>query len=393
MFTDLISRLIGTEDTAQGTVFHATWRDPKNSIAPSMVNSVVPVAIKETKNAVTPKREGRINSARVRRQRERVGINFATAKVEEMEKTDYLAVYNSWLKDYLLQGNRITHFYDYPCPSIEVVTDPRNQRPLSTYGMCGANSRNYILSRDLTASHYVNDFTGNRCHNNMYGWTNGGKTAVAYDGHWVPAYTNTIDKEMMHDESVPESVRLHIRHGVAEEAKQARAWSLDFHPIMGEYAKSEESTHAPKRGYYRNSRDNEAERVGRAINWYANSKDNSAAPTLNYSMFPMYVDFNNGDGWSFKRFLSEESDFYYLKDTNPAACLADLVDCQSPVTVTFINKESAVVTKAGESDDVPLPLICLTAEMPLNQDLAGYSYTIDSVILGKEGESAAITFK
>lgn len=126
---------------------------------------------------------------------------------------------------------------------------------------------------------------------------------------------------------------------------------------------------------------------------YVASTDASNAPTLNYSMFPMYVDFNNGDGWSFKRFLSEESDFYYLKDTNPAACLADLVDCQSPVTVTFINKESAVVTKAGESDDVPLPLICLTAEMPLNQDLAGYSYTIDSVILCKEGESAAITFK
>lgn len=254
MFTDLISRFIDTQDAAQGTVFHATWRDPKNSVAPSMVDSVVPVAIKETKDTVAPKREGRINPARVRRQRERAGINFATVKVEEVEKTDYLAVYNSWLKDYLLQGNRITHFYDYPCPRIEVVTDPRNQRPSSTYGMCGANSRNYILSRDFTASHYVNDFTGARCHNNMYGWTNGGKTAVAYDGHWVPAYTNTIDKEMMHDESVPESVRLHIRHGVAEEAKQARAWSLDFHPIMGEYAKSEESTHASKRGYYRNSR-------------------------------------------------------------------------------------------------------------------------------------------
>jgi hypothetical protein len=287
MFIDLISRFVGTQNTAQNTVFHATWRDPNNSI-PLKADTAQAVPSKsEADSPLQP--ESRINPAWVRLQRERIKPNFATVKAEEAEKTDYLAVYNSWLKDYLLQGNRITHFYDYPCPSIEVVTDPRNQRPLSTYGMCGANSRNYILSREFTANHYVSDFTGDRCHNNMYGWTNGGKTAVAYDGHWVPAYTNTIDKEMMHDESVPESVRLHIRHGVAEEAKQARAWSLDFHPIMGEYAKSEESTHAPKRGYYRNSRDNEAERVGRAINWYANSKDNSAAPTLSQPTMPSEV--------------------------------------------------------------------------------------------------------
>lgn len=62
------------------------------------------------------------------------------------DSNDFLATYNTWLKDYLLQGNRITHFYDYPCPRIEVVTDPSRQRPSSTYGMCGTKSRNYILS-------------------------------------------------------------------------------------------------------------------------------------------------------------------------------------------------------------------------------------------------------
>lgn len=389
MFTDLISRLIGTEDTAQGTVFHATWRDPKNSIAPSMVDSVVPVAIKETKNAVAPKREGRINPARVRLQRERGGINFATVKVEEVEKTDYLAVYNSWLKDYLLQGNRITHFYDYPCPRIEVVTDPRNQRPSSTYGMCGASSRNYILSRELPANHYVNDFTGDRCHNNMYGWTNGGKTAVAYDGHWVPAYTNTIDKEMMHDESVPESVRLHIRHGVAEEAKQARAWSLDFHPIMCEYAKSEKSPHASKRRDYRNSRDNEAERVGRAINWYANSKDNSDAPTLSQPTMSMFVDFNKGDSWAFDSFLYTESEFYRFREKNPAEYLSTL----GTVTATFLTNNTAVVTGAGYDSRVPMPFIILTATTPTGQNLTGNSYTITSVEPGGEWEPATVTFK
>lgn len=49
------------------------------------------------------------------------------------------------------------------------IVDCSHQRPSSTYGMCGTKSRNYILSRDVTASHYVSDFTGNRCHNNMYG--------------------------------------------------------------------------------------------------------------------------------------------------------------------------------------------------------------------------------
>lgn len=386
MFTDLISRFIDTQDAAQGTVFHATWRDPKNSIAPSMVDSVVPVAIKETKDTVAPKREGRINPARVRLQRERAGINFATVKVEEVEKTDYLAVYNSWLKDYLLQGNRITHFYDYPCPSIEVVTDPRNQRPLPTYGMCGANSRNYILSRELPANRYVSDFTGDRCHNNMYGWTNGGKTAVAYDGHWVPAYTNTIDKEMMHDESVPESVRLHIRHGVAEEAKQARAWSLDFHPIMGEYAKSEESTHAPKRGYYRNSRDNEAERVGRAINWYANSKDNSAAPTLTQPTMTMFVDFNKGDNWAFETFLYDDSKFSHFEGVDPAEYLSHMRNA----TAMFITDKVAVITGADVGDRTPL--IILTATKPAGQNLTGYSYSIASVEPGDAWEPAKVTF-
>lgn len=386
MFANLISRLIDTQDAAQDTVFHATWRDPKNSIAPSMVDSVVPVVVKETKDAVAPKREGRINPARVRLQRERGGINFATVKAEEVEKTDYLAVYNSWLKDYLMQGNRITHFYDYPCPRIEVVTNPRSQRPFSTYGMCGTDSRNYILSREFTANHYVSDFTGDRCHNNMYGWTNGGKTAVAYDGHWVPAYSNTIDKEMMHDESVPESVRLHIRHGVAEEAAQARAWSLDFYPIMCEYAKSKESRCESSRGYYRNSRDDEAKRVGRAINWYANSKDNSAAPTLSQPTMTMFVDFNKGDNWAFETFLYDDSKFSHFKGVDPAEYLSHMRNA----TAMFITDKVAVITGADVGDRTPL--IILTATKPVGQNLTGYSYTIASVEPGDAWEPAKVTF-
>ena len=303
------------------------------------------------------------------------------------DSNDFLATYNTWLKDYLLQGNRITHFYDYPCPRIEVVTDPSNQRPSSTYGMCGSASRNYILSRDLTASHYVNNFTGNRCHNNMYGWTNGGKTAVAYDGHWVPAYTNTIDKEMMHDESVPESVRLHIRHGVAEEAKQARAWNLDFYPFLSEYANSGESSCESRRGYYRNSRDNEAERVGRAINWYANSKDNSGAPTLRLPTMTMFVDFNKGDNWAFEAFLYNDSKFSHFKGVDPAEYLSHMRNA----TAMFITDKVAVITGADVGDRTPL--IILTATKPAGQNLAGYSYTIDTVKPGGEWEPATVTFE
>lgn len=385
MFTNLISRLIGTEDTAQGTVFHATWRDPGNSI-PLKVDTAQAVPSKtEAGSPLQP--ESRINPAWVRLQRERIKPNFATVKAEEVEETDYLAMYNSWLKDYLLQGNRITHFYDYPCPRIEVVTNPRNQRPSSTYGMCGANSRNYILSREFTANHYVSDFTGDRCHNNMYGWTNGGKTAVAYDGHWVPAYTNTIDKEMMHDESVPESVRLHIRHGVAEKAKQARAWSLDFHSIMCEYAKSGESAHASKRRDYRNSCDNEAERAGRAINWYANSKDNSAAPTLSQPTMTMFVDFNKGDNWAFETFLYDDSKFSHFKGIDPAEYLSHMRNA----TAMFITDKVAVITGGDVGNRTPL--IILTATKPAGQNLTGYSYTIASVEPGDVWEPAKVTFQ
>lgn len=303
------------------------------------------------------------------------------------ESSDFLAAYNSWLKDYLLQGNRITHFYDYPCPRIEVVTDPRNQRPSRPDSMCGSNSRSYILSPEIDATKYASKFVTRRSHNKLYGWTNGGKTAVAYEGHWVPAYTNTIDKEMMHDESVPESVRLHIRHGVAEEAKQARAWSLDFSPIMCEYAKSRESAHASKRGYRRNSRDNEAERVGRAINWYANSKDNSDAPTLSQPTMTMFVDFNKGDNWAFETFLYDDSKFSHFKGVDPAEYLSHMRNA----TAMFIADKVAVITGAEVGDSTPL--IVLTATKPVGQNLTGYSYTIDTVKPGGEWEPATVMFK
>lgn len=378
----MLSKFTARYANAVDNACQSAWRDLKSNITPSEVDTAQ-TATGEYEDNVTLLPESRINPAWVPLQQERVGINIATVKMEEVEKPDYLAAYNAWLKEYLLSGGKATHFYDYPCPHMKVVTDGRRHR--------GRDNGNRILSREIDVREYCGITADNSDYRNMhrvFGWTKQGQKPVTY-GIYVPVYTDTIDKEMMYDKSVPKKVRRRILNGIAKSKEESRASDLydSFRRIDFDLRRAGVDAHT------QNQHRGNAEYFAQTLKAYVASTGASNAPTLNYSMFPMYVDFNNGDGWSFKRFLSEESDFYYLKDTNPAACLADLVDCQSPVTVTFINKESAVVTKAGESDDVPLPLICLTAEMPLNQDLAGYSYTIDSVILGKEGESAAITFK
>ena len=140
-------------------------------------------------------------------------------------EVDFHTAYNIWLEDYLLQGKYISHFYNYPQPRIEVVSDPENQRPISPDGMCGAKSRDYILSPEIDAEKWATKFVTRRSHNNLFGWTDGGKTPVAYGG-WVPGYSNTIDREMMYDKTVPENVRRPILKGVAKEDEQGRASRL-----------------------------------------------------------------------------------------------------------------------------------------------------------------------
>lgn len=144
-------------------------------------------------------------------------------KKRDWDKMDDLAAYNLWLKDYLLQGNHITHFYDYDYPHFVMVSDPNKQRPQeSLSNMCGAKSREYILSPKIDAKEHSHKFVSRSSHNNMYGWTNGGEKAVAYGG-WVPAYANTIDKDMMADKGTSEEVRHPILVGVGKENQQSRA--------------------------------------------------------------------------------------------------------------------------------------------------------------------------
>ena len=291
--------------------------------------------------------------------------------------SDFLDVYNTWLKDYLQQGNRITHFYSYPCPAIVVVTDPRSQHPRNPDGMCGANSRRYILSPEIDATKWGNKFVTRRSHNKLYGWTNDGKTAVVYGG-WVPAYSNTIDKQIMSDNSVLESIRHPILQGVAKANEQDRASNLRnvFYNIGHECANSR-------------MRDKGAHKMGRVLEWRAKTGNNGTAPALKKPTRQMHVDFNKGDGWAFNTFLYEESALYRFKDINPAEYLATL----GAVTVTFITNDIAVVTDTGYGSRLSQPLIVLTATTPTGQNLTGHSYTIDTVKPGGEWEPATVTFK
>ena len=293
------------------------------------------------------------------------------------DTSDFLAAYNTWLQDYLQQGNRITHFYSYPCPAIVVVTDPRSQHPRNPDDMCGTNSRRYILPPEIDATKWGNQFVTRRSHNNLYGWTNDGKTAVVYGG-WVPTYSNTIDKQIMSDNSVPESIRRPILQGVAKANEQDRASNLRnaFYNIGHECANSRR-------------RDKGAHKMGHVLEWYTKTDNNGTAPTLKKPTHQMHVDFNKGDGRAFNTFLYEESDLYRFKDINPAEYLATL----GAVTVTFVTNDIAVVTDTGYDSRVSQPLIVLTATTPTGQNLAGHSYTIDAVKPGGEWNPATVTFK
>jgi hypothetical protein len=396
-------------------------------------------------------------------------------------EVDFHTAYNIWLEDYLLQGKYISHFYNYPQPRIEVVSDPENQRPISPDGMCGAKSRDYILSPEIDAEEWVTKFVTGRSHNNLFGWTDGGKTPVAYGG-WVPAYSNTIDKEMMYNKSAPEEVRRPILEGVAKDKEQDRASAIGnvlygiehgyddaqmqkiidtgkiryatkedfkkFFPsgdsgevhimprviyvedphgvtfpetygarsltilLNPEYDVNKWDTrlvrwwdHSTIVGYSNgkrtsisgtsrphspgSSRDRDTHKMAYALEWYVKTHCNSEAATLENPTMRMFVDFNKGDSWAFDSFLYTESEFYRFREKNPAEYLSTL----GTATATFLTNNTAVITGAGFGSKVPLPLITLTATTPTGQNLAGNSYTIDSVKPGGEWEPATVTFK
>lgn len=215
MFTNLAERII----KPQGDSFHAAWRDPSKSVTPAKVNtsqSATATTKSNTSNSRSGVSMGKQKRARVSGLAEKQAESLRHMRKERnSDDADSLVAYNAWLQDYLLQGNKITNFYDYPFPSdrFEVVG-----------GMGGVKDKSAHLRAEPRGTYY---------------WKGEDKKAATSDTFWVPAYTDTIDKQMMVDESVPEEIRRHILQGVGkvEEGSRAQGFHHAFWEIKSGYQK------------------------------------------------------------------------------------------------------------------------------------------------------------
>lgn len=215
MFTNLAERII----KPQGDSFHAAWRDPSKSVTPAKVNtsqSATATTKSNTSNSRSGVSMGKQKRARVSGLAEKQAESLRHMRKERnSDDADSLVAHNAWLQDYLLQGNKITNFYDYPFPSdrFEVVG-----------GMGGVKDKSAHLRAEPRGTYY---------------WKGEDKKAATSDTFWVPAYTDTIDKQMMVDESVPEEIRCHILQGVGkvEEGSRAQGFHHAFWEIKSGYQK------------------------------------------------------------------------------------------------------------------------------------------------------------
>lgn len=215
MFTNLAERII----KPQGDSFHAAWRDPSKSVTPAKVNtsqSATATTKSNTSNSRSGVSMGKQKRARISGLTEKQAEALCHMRKERnSDDADSLVAYNAWLQDYLLQGNKITNFYDYPFPSsrFEVVG-----------GMDGVKGKSAHLRAEPRGTYY---------------WKGEDKKAATSDTFWVPAYTDTIDKQMMVDESVPEEIRRHLLKGVggAEEGSRAHGFHHAFWEIKSGYQK------------------------------------------------------------------------------------------------------------------------------------------------------------
>lgn len=139
--------------------------------------------------------------------------------------TSHMA-YNRWLNDYLLQGGRITHFEPYLYPdNMKLVYNPfsyeQSPRESDIDNMQGPVARSYILSPEYDAQELAGDFISDLSDNILYGWTDEGRKAVVIGGEnlYVPAYTNTSDKELMRLSGTPDDLRQYLRDGNAASEK------------------------------------------------------------------------------------------------------------------------------------------------------------------------------
>lgn len=93
-----------------------------------------------------------------------------------------VTLYDKWLADWLKHGNLPSHSYDYGknYHFVEIYHPERANFPTSE--MYGANSREFVLSKDYDAKEHAHRFVGG--HNNLFGWDRHGNP-IHY-GYWVP---------------------------------------------------------------------------------------------------------------------------------------------------------------------------------------------------------------
>ena len=132
--------------------------------------------------------------------------------------------YNEWLKDYLMQGGTPTHVYERPGAKDFVCIESNPHLVSLPLGkMCGAMSKDFVLSRKYDVEKYQGRFYGG--HNSLYGWDSEGKAKVY--GDIVPVYEDTVDRLIALDEETPSKVR-NVIFGVRKRAaERAKRWAAE----------------------------------------------------------------------------------------------------------------------------------------------------------------------
>lgn len=135
-------------------------------------------------------------------------------------------LYDKWLADWLKHGNLPTCSYDYGKGDhfVEIYHPERASFP--TNEMYGANSREFVLSKDCDIKEHAHRFVGG--HNTLFGWDRHGNP-IHY-GRWVPAYNNTIDKVII-EYNRPEDIANRLAEWLDNEREKeiARQMEMNSH--------------------------------------------------------------------------------------------------------------------------------------------------------------------
>lgn len=101
--------------------------------------------------------------------------------------------YNMWLLDYLKQGGKITHHYDYNFNNHQWLVVHNTQKRVF---LQNPSNLRFIIPKEYSFQDLHNQYdVGHATH--AYGWENG--EAVVSGSHfaWVPVYVDTIDKQIL----------------------------------------------------------------------------------------------------------------------------------------------------------------------------------------------------